>query len=113
MRVVKVNNELEMIGNDRDILDVIEKNCGIDFRYEVENRLNKPTEITNELIEEVLESNDFYSHINKLDDNDCAFNDILVECENQLEYIENAKNISRDELQSGFELIADIVNKQI
>ena len=101
MNNVYVNGRIETIANDRDIVDIIRECCGDDFASYVENRLNC-RELTAEEKRQVLENSDYYSYEASLDDWNCCGNDIVEECEKQIEYIEEAKRINKDTLYNAF-----------
>ena len=108
MENVYVNGNVETIGSDRDIIDIIRENCGSDFANFMEYRLNH-MEISNEQKEEILRNSDYYSYEESLDDWNCCGNDIIEECEKQIEYMEDAKRINKDRLYSAFLNIKKIV----
>ena len=101
MNNVYVNGRIETIGSDRDIVDIIRECCGDDFASYVENRLNC-RELTEEEIKQVLENSDYYSYEASLDAWNCCGNDIVEECEKQIEYMEEAKRINKDTLYNAF-----------
>ena len=101
MNNVYVNGRIETIANDRDIVDIIRECCGDDFASYVENRLNC-RELTEEEIKQVLENSDYYSYESSLDAWNCVGNDIIEECEKQIEYMEEAKRINKDTLYNAF-----------
>jgi len=101
MNNVYVNGRIETIANDRDIVDIIRECCGDDFASYVENRLNC-RELTEEEIKQVLENSDYYSYEASLDAWNCCGNDIVEECEKQIEYMEEAKRINKDTLYNAF-----------
>ena len=101
MNNVYVNGRIETIANDCDIVDTIREYCGDDFASYVENRLNC-RELTEEEIKQVLENSDYYSYEASLDAWNCCGNDIVEECEKQMEYIEEAKRINKDTLYNAF-----------
>lgn len=105
---VVINGKVETVASDRDIVDIIRDNCGDDFADYVNARLNGYRhEYTQEEIENVLSQTDYYSYEASLDDWTCVGNDITEECEKQIEYIENAKRINKDDLWSSFKYIMD------
>ena len=108
MNNVYVNGRIETIANDRDIVDIIRECCGDDFASYVENRLNC-RELTEEEIKQVLENSDYYSYEASLDDWNCCGNDIVEECEKQIEYIDNSKRINKDVLYNSFKTIVNRV----
>ena len=108
MNNVYVNGRIETIVNDRDIVDIIRECCGDDFASYVENRLNC-RELTAEEKRQVLENSDYYSYESSLDDWNCCGNDIVEECEKQMEYIENSKRINKDVLYNSFKTIVNRV----
>ena len=101
---VYVNGNVETIGNDRDIIDIIRENCGSDFANFMEYRLNH-MELSNEQKEEILRNSDYYSYEESLDDWNFCGNDIVEECEKQMEYIENSKRINKEVLYNSFKTI--------
>ena len=101
MNNVYVNGRIETIANDRDIVDIIRECCGDDFASYVENRLNC-RELTEEEKRQVLENSDYYSYEASLDAWNCVGNDIVEECEKQIEYMEEAKRINKDTLYNAF-----------
>ena len=101
MTNVYINGSVETIGNDRDIIDIIRDNCGSDFANFIEYRLNH-MELSNEQKEEILRNSDYYSYEESLDDWNFCGNDIIEECEKQMEYIENSKRINKDVLYNSF-----------
>ena len=104
MTNVYVNGSVETIGNDRDIIDIIRENCGSDFADFMEYRLNH-MELSNEQKEEILRNSDYYSYEESLDDQNFCGNDIIEECEKQIEYIDNSKRINKDVLYNSFSTI--------
>ena len=52
--------------------------------------------------EEVLRNSDYYSYEESLDDWNFCGNDIIEECEKQMEYIENSKRINKEVLYNSF-----------
>ena len=104
MRNIYVNGSVETIGNDRDIIDIIRENCGSDFADFMEYRLNH-MELSNEQKEEILRNSDYYSYEASLDAWNCVGNDIVEECEKQIEYIDNSKRINKDVLYNSFSTI--------
>ena len=101
MRNIYVNGSVETIGNDRDIIDIIRDNCGSDFADFMEYRLSH-MELSNEQKEEILRNSDYYSYEASLDDWNFCGNDIIEECEKQMEYMEEAKRINKDTLYNAF-----------
>lgn len=101
MKNVYVNGNVETIGSDRDIIDIIRENCGSDFADFIEYRLSN-MEISKEQEEEILRNSDYYSYEASLDDWNCCGNDIVEECEKQMEYIENSKRINKEVLYNSF-----------
>ena len=101
MNNVYVNDRIETIAKDRDIVDIIRECCGDDFASYVENRLNC-RELTAEEKRQVLENSDYYSYEASLDAWNCCGNDIVEECEKQMEYMEEAKRINKDTLYNAF-----------
>ena len=101
MTNVYINGNVETIGNDRDIIDIIRENCGSDFANFMEYRLNH-MELSNEQKEEILRNSDYYSYEESLDDWNFCGNDIIEECEKQIEYIDNSKRINKDVLYNSF-----------
>ena len=59
-------------------------------------------ELTEEEIKQVLENSDYYSYEASLDDWNFCGNDIIEECEKQIEYMEEAKRINKDTLYNAF-----------
>ena len=108
MNNVYVNGRIETIANDRDIVDIIRECCGDDFASYVENRLNC-RELTEEEIKQVLENSDYYSYEASLDAWNYCGNDIVEECEKQMEYIENSKRINKEVLYNSFKTIVNRV----
>ena len=108
MNNVYVNGRIETIGSDRDIVDIIRECCGDDFASYVENRLNC-RELTAEEKRQVLENSDYYSYEASLDAWNFAGNDIIEECDKQIDYMEDAKRINKDRLYSAFLNIKKIV----
>jgi len=115
MENVIVNGRIEIIGSDRDIIDVIKECCGNDFATLIDNRLNTPLEqnITPELIETCLQRTDFYSYEASLDNWNCIANDVLDECEKQIKYIEEAKRIDKNKLYDSFREIARMIRNEL
>ena len=101
MNNVYVNGRIETIGSDRDIIDIIREHCGSDFANFIEYRLNH-MELSNEQKEEILRNSDYYSYEESLDDWNFCGNDIIEECEKQIEYMEEAKRINKDTLYNAF-----------
>ena len=112
MRNVYVNGNVETIGNDRDIIDIIRENCGSDFADFMEYRLSH-MEISKEQKEEILRNSDYYSYEASLDDWNFCGNDIVEECEKQMEYIEEAKRINKDKLYNAFLNIRKIIQNNL
>ena len=112
MNNVYVNGRIETIANDRDIVDIIRECCGDDFASYVENRLNC-RELTAEEKRQVLENSDYYSYESSLDAWNCAGNDIVEECEKQIEYMEEAKRINKDRLYNAFLNIRKIIQNNL
>ena len=112
MNNVYVNGRIETIANDRDIVDIIRECCGDDFASYVENRLNC-RELTEEEIKQVLENSDYYSYEASLDAWNCVGNDIVEECEKQIEYMEEAKRINKDRLYNAFLNIRKIIQNNL
>ena len=112
MNNVYVNGRIETIANDRDIVDIIRECCGDDFASYVENRLNC-RELTEEEKRQVLENSDYYSYEASLDAWNCVGNDIVEECEKQIEYMEEAKRINKDKLYNAFLNIRKIIQNNL
>ena len=108
MNNVYVNGRIETIANDRDIVDIIRECCGDDFANFIEYRLNH-MELSNEQKEEILRNSDYYSYEESLDDWNFCGNDIVEECEKQMEYIENSKRINKEMLYNSFKTIVNRV----
>ena len=108
MNNVYVNGRIETIANDRDIIDIIRECCGDDFADFMEYRLNH-MELSNEQKEEILRNSDYYSYEESLDDWNFCGNDIIEECEKQMEYIENSKRINKEVLYNSFKTIVNRV----
>ena len=108
MNNVYVNGRIETIGSDRDIIDIIREHCGSDFADFMEYRLSH-MELSNEQKEEILRNSDYYSYEESLDDWNCCGNDIIEECEKQMEYIENSKRINKEVLYNSFRTIVNRV----
>ena len=108
MNNVYVNGRIETIGSDRDIIDIIREHCGSDFANFIEYRLNH-MELSNEQKEEILRNSDYYSYEASLDDWNFCGNDIIEECEKQMEYIENSKRINKEVLYNSFKTIVNRV----
>ena len=108
MNNVYVNGRIETIANDCDIVDIIRECCGDDFASYVKNRLNC-RELTEEEIKQVLENSDYYLYEASLDAWNCVGNDIVEECEKQIEYIENSKRINKEVLYNSFKTIVNRV----
>lgn len=89
---VYVNGNMEIVASDRDIVDIVREHCGDDFADVLEERLSY-RELTEEEIEEVLESSDFYVYESSLLD---EWNDVGCEvtklCEVAIGYIEDTKD---------------------
>lgn len=113
MENISINGTIETIANDRDIVDIIRNICGGDFANYIEQRLYRPLEISQELREQIISESDYYSYEASLDSHNCVFNDILEECENQIDYIEESKRIDKVKLLESFERIAEIVQSEI
>ena len=115
MENVIVNGKIETIGSNRDIVDIIRECCGDDFATLIDNRLNIPLEqnITPELIETCLRRTDFYSYEASLDSWNCVGNDVLDECEKQIEYIEESKRIDKTKLYDSFVEIAKMIRSEL
>ena len=112
MNNVYVNGRIETIANDRDIVDIIRECCGDDFASYVENRLNC-RELTAEEKRQVLENSDYYSYESSLDAWNCVGNDIVEECEKQIEYMEEAKRVNKDRLYNAFLNIRKIIQNNL
>ena len=108
MNNVYVNGRIETIGSDRDIIDIIREHCGSDFANFIEYRLNH-MELSNEQKEEILRNSDYYSYEASLDDWNFCGNDIIEECEKQMEYIDNSKRINKEVLYNSFKTIVNRV----
>ena len=108
MKNVYVNGNVETIGNDRDIIDIIRDNCGSDFADFMEYRLSH-MELPKEQKEEILRNSDYYGYEESLDAWNCVGNDIVEECEKQMEYIENSKRINKEVLYNSFKTIVNHV----
>ena len=115
MENVCINGKIETIGNDRDIVDIVRACCGDDFATLIDNRLNVPLEqsITPELIETCLQRTDFYSYEASLDNWNCIANDVLDECEKQIDYIEESKRIDKSKLYDSFVKIARLIRSEL
>ena len=113
MENIIINGQIETIGSDRDIVDIIRNACGNDFARFMEERLYKPMEISQGLKERIFAESDYYSYEAILDSHNCTFNDILEECENQIEYIEECKRIDKNKLLESFEKIIELVQSEI
>ena len=113
MENIIVNNKIETVGSDRDILEIIRENCGYEFADFMEQRLDAPIEISQNLREQIISESDYYSYEQSLDEHNCIFNDILDECEKQVEYIEDSKRINKQILYESFNKILDIVKNEI
>jgi hypothetical protein len=113
MENISINGTIETIGNDRDIVDIIRNIGGDDFASFVEQRLYRPLEISQELREQIISESDYYSYEASLDSHNCVFNDVLEECENQIEYIKEGKRIDKNKLLESFEKIAEIIQSEI
>lgn len=101
MENVYVNGNVETIGSDRDIIDIIRENCGSDFADFMEYRLNH-MEISEEQKEDILRNSDYYSYEASLEDWNFCGNDVIEECEKQIEYIEKSKRINKEVLYNSF-----------
>ena len=108
MTNVYINGNVETIGNDRDIIDIIREHYGSDFANFIEYRLNH-MELSNEQKEEILRNSDYYSYEESLDDWNFCGNDIIEECEKQMEYIDNSKRINKEVLYNSFKTIVNRV----
>ena len=113
MENISINGMVETIGNDRDIVDIIRNNCGNDFARFMEERLCKPLEISQELRERIFAESDYYAYEASLDSHTFTFNDILDECNKQIEYIKEAKRIDKYRLLESFENIINFVQSEI
>ena len=113
MENISINGTIETIGSDRDIIDIIRTTCGDDFARFMEERLWRPIEISQELRERIFAESDYYAYEASLDSHTCTFNDILEECENQIEYINEAKRIDKNKLLESFEKIIELVQSEI
>jgi len=113
MENIIVNNKIETVGSDKNIVDIIKENCGYEFADFIEQRLNKPIEISQNLIDKILSESDYYTYEKSLDNHNCIFNDILDECENQIEYIQDSKRIDKQKLCGSFNKILNIVSEEI
>ena len=113
MEVLNINGKSEIIMNDNDIVDIVRNYCGNDFARFLEDRLNKPTEITQELREEVLSESDFYSYEASLDSWNSTAYDIIEECEKQIEYMEESKRIDKHRLYKAFQNIKTITENEL
>lgn len=70
----------------------------------MQKRLNGEREYIPEEIESVLKQTDYYSYVAELVDNwNCIGNDVIDECEEQIDYIENTKRINKETIRKGFE----------
>ena len=113
MENISINGTIETVANDRDIVDIIRNTCGSDFAQFIEQRLYRPLEISQELREQIFAESDYYSYEASLDSHNCVFNDILEECEIQVDYIKESKRIDKYKLLESFEKIAEIVQSEI
>ena len=113
MENISINGTIETVANDRDIVDIIRNTCGGDFADFVEQRLYRPLEISQELREQIISESDYYSYEASLDAHNCVFNDILEECENQIDYIEESKRTDKQKLWESFHKIVKIVQSEI
>lgn len=119
---VLVNGKIETIGSDRDIIDIIRESCGNDFARYVEERfcfdltdlnqlyLRLDDKECEKLESDVLSQTDYHSYESTLDEWNCVGNDIIEECEKQIDYIENAKRIDKNKLWKSFKEIKRILN---
>lgn len=110
MRLIAIKDTVEVIDSDRDIIDIIRLYCGSDFASFVEYRLNH-TEVSDEQREEILKDSDFYSYEASLDEWNCCGNDIIEECESQLQYIEESKRIDRNRIDKSFRNIQRMIHQ--
>lgn len=113
MENISINGTVETIGNDRDIIDIIRNIGGNDFARFIEQRLYKPLEISQELREQIFSESDYYSYESSLDSHNCLFNDILEECESQIDYIKESKRIDKQKLFESFNKIARMIQSEI
>ena len=113
MKIINIKGVLEIIGNDKDIVDIIRNNCGDDFAQLIKERLYKPLEISQELRDKILQESDYYSYEMTLDSYNCVFNDILEECEKNTGYIKESKRIDKYKLLESFERINTLIQNEI
>lgn len=113
MENIIVNGRIETIGSDRDIVDIVRECCGDELASLIDNRLNVPLEqnITPELIETCLRRTDYYAYESSLDDWNCCGNDVVEECDKQIEYMEESKRINKDILYNAFLSIRKMVQE--
>lgn len=122
---VIVNGRIETIGSDRDIIDIIRESCGNDFANYVEERFCFDLTDLNQLYlrlndkecekleSDVLSQTDYHNYESTLDEWNCVGNDIVEECDKQIDYIENAKRIDKNKLWESFKEIKRILNNML
>lgn len=122
---VLVNGRLEIIGSDRDIIDIIRESCGNDFANYIEERfcfdltdlnqlyLRLSDKECEKLEADVLNQTDYHNYESTLDEWNCAGNDIVEECDKQINYIETAKRVDKNKLWESFKEIKRILNNML
>lgn len=122
---VIVNGRLETIGSDRDIIDIIRESCGNDFANYVESKfcfdltnlnqlyLHLSDKECEKLESDVLNQTDYHNYESTLDEWNCIGNDIIEECDRQIEYIEIAKRVDKNKLWESFKKIKRILNNML
>lgn len=122
---ILVNDRIETIGSDRDIIDIIRESCGNDFANYVEERfcfdltdlnqlyLHLTDKECEKLESDVLSQTDYHNYESTLDEWNCVGNDIVEECDKQIDYIENAKRIDKNKLWESFKEIKRILNNML
>lgn len=122
---VLVNGKIETIRSDRDIIDIIRESCGNDFANYVEERfcfdladlnqlyLRLDDKECEKLESDVLSHTDYHNYESTLDEWNCAGNDIIEECDKQIDYIKNAKRVDKNKLWESFKEIKRILNNML
>lgn len=122
---VIVNGRIETIGSDRDIIDIIRESCGNDFANYVEERFCFDLTDLNQLYlrlndkecekleSDVLSQTDYHNYESTLDEWNCVGNDIVEECDKQIDYIKNAKRVDKNKLLESFKEIKRILNNML
>ena len=120
-----VNGRLETIGSDKDIIDIIRESCGNDFAKYVEERFCFDLTDLNQLYlrlddkecekieSDILSQTDYHNYESTLDEWNCVGNDIIKECDKQIDYIKTAKRVDKNKLWESFKEVKRILNNML